>query len=175
MTIIAFYKNSSQFNAVLSGNGNLTSHRFIRLMCLASIEILFNIPVALYCIAIQVRSGPLNPYISWENVHLDFSNVQEIPSVIWRSNRELEINLEFPRWATVFCAFVFFMFFGFADEARKNYRSAFQTVAKRVGLSTGGSFGNSINSSDYFGTDGCVNHPSYYSEAFSHTDYYQLS
>ena len=170
MTIIAFYKNNSQFNAVLSSNtsGNITSNRFLRLMCLASVEVLFNIPVAIYGIVLQCRF-PIQPYISWENVHFEFSAVQEIPSVIWRSDRQTEINVEFQRWVIVFCAFVFFTFFGFADEARKNYRYAFQSVAKRVGLSTGSSFGNSINSSDYIGTDGCVNQsppPSCYSEAF---------
>ena len=124
-------------------------------MCLASVEILFNIPIALYVIALQARF-PLNPYISWENVHYDFSHVQEIPSLIWRSNLQEQIAVELPRWTTVFCAFVFFTFFGFADEARKNYRNAFQSVAKRVGISTGSSFGNGINSSDYYETNGCV-------------------
>ena len=155
LTIIAFYKNSSQFNALLSSNGNFSSNRFIRLMCLASIEILFNIPLAIYGISLQSRF-PLNPYISWENVHFDFSHVQEIPSVIWRGVYLEEVSLELPRWTVIFCAFVFFVFFGFADEARKNYRYAFQSVAKRVGLSTGSSFGNGINSSDYYITDGCV-------------------
>ena len=156
LTIIAFYKNNSQFNAVLSNNGNFTSNRFIRLMCLASIEILFNIPIASYGIYLQ-SLVPLNPYISWENVHDDFSRIDQVPSVIWRSNRGEEIALELSRWSLVFCAFVFFMFFGFADEARKNYRYAFESVAKRVGLSTSSSttYGNGINSLDY-GSEGCV-------------------
>ena len=163
LTIIAFYKNSSQFNALMSTNSNITSNRFIRLMCLAGVEILFNIPISIYGISIQSRV-PLNPYISWENVHFDFSHVEEIPSVIWRSNNLEETSLELQRWAIVFCAFIFFIFFGFADEARKNYRYAFQSVAKRVGLSTGPS-SNGINSSD-FGTNGCVESSSYYGETF---------
>ena len=166
LTIIAFYKNSSQFNAILSSNSSITSNRFIRLMCLAGIEILFNIPISLYGISIQTRV-PLNPYISWENVHFDFSNVEEIPSLIWRSNNLEVISLELWRWSIVFCAFVFFFFFGFADEARKNYRFAYQSVAKRVGLGTGSSSGNGISSVGYLGTSGCVDHSSYYDEAFS--------
>ena len=165
MTIIAFYKNRSQFNALLSGNGNITANRFIRLMCLASVEILFNIPIALYVIILQSRV-PLNPYISWENVHYDFSHVQQIPSLIWRSTLQEQIAVEMPRWATVFCAFVFFSFFGFADEAKKNYRYAFQSVAKRVGLSTGSSFGNGLSSSEFLDSNGYVKPSSYYSEAF---------
>jgi pheromone a factor receptor len=155
LTIIAFYKNNSQFNAILSSHGNnITSNRFIRLMCLASVEVIFNIPLAAYGISVQVHFSPLFPYISWENVHENFSRVDQFPTVIWRSNKDYEIAVELQRWAVVFCAVVFFIFFGFADEARKNYRSAFQSVAKRVGLSTGSSsYGTGINSSDY-GFDG---------------------
>jgi pheromone a factor receptor len=158
LTIIAFYKNGCQFNTFLSGDGNITSNRFIRLMCLASFEVLFNIPIALYGISLEAQY-PLNPYISWENVHFDFSHVQEIPSVIWRNDYTVEVAMELSRWTVVFCAFGFFVFFGFADEARKNYRFAFQSVTKRLRLSTGTgngySFGNGINSSD-FGYDGYV-------------------
>ena len=158
LTIIAFYKNNSQFNAVLSSSGNITSYRFIRLMCLASIEILFNIPLALYVISLQAQA-PVNRYISWEDVHVNFSRVEQTPSVVWQNNRTLSIALELPRWAIVFCAFIFFIFFGFADEARKNYRYAFQSVAKRVGLSTGSSstYAGGIDSLDY-GTDGYVHY-----------------
>jgi pheromone a factor receptor len=53
LTIIAFYKNGTQFNAIPSSNGgDITSNRFIRFMCLASIEVLFNIPIALYAISL---------------------------------------------------------------------------------------------------------------------------
>jgi pheromone a factor receptor len=173
LTISAFYKNNSQFNAILSSTGNnITSHRFVRLMCLASVEVIFNIPIAAYGISVQVRSSPINPYISWENVHQNFSRVQQFPSVIWRSNKDLMITVEIQRWAIVFCAFVFFMFFGFADEARKNYRYAFQSVAKRVGLSTGSSsYGNVINSLDY-GTDGCVHYPFIMQSVHFHSQFF---
>lgn len=124
-------------------------------MCLAGIEILFSIPIAVYGMSLQVASAPLNPYVSWENVHVDFSRIDQIPAVIWRNGRGEVLN-EAPRWIVVCCAFTFFLFFGFADEARKNYRSVFQSVAKRVGVSTGStSFGNGFNSSDY-GFEGCV-------------------
>jgi pheromone a factor receptor len=154
LTIIAFQKNRSQFKALLSSHGNVISNRFFQLMCLASVEVLFTIPLTLVNIGIQAQE-PLNPWISWENVHYDFSRVPRVASVIWRSDRLLEFGLEAPRWETVFCAFVFFGFFGFADEARKNYRYAFQSVVKHVGISTG-SFGSGLSSSDYLGSNGCV-------------------
>jgi pheromone a factor receptor len=152
MTVIAFHKNRSQFMALLSSNGSVTSTRFLRLMFLASVEVLFNIPINLYGISTSA-AVPLNPWISWENVHSNFSRVPQVPSMIWRSNRDEEFALELSRWAIVFCAFLFFGFFGFADEARKNYRFALQSVVKRVGINTV-TFGGGLDSSDFMGSNG---------------------
>lgn len=156
LTIIAFYKNRSQFNAILSSN-KVPSNRFLRLMCLAGVEVLFNIPLSLYGIYLQAHTIPLYPWISWANVHSYFFRVDQFPSLLWRNpkNHTAELSLESTRWSVVFCAFVFFAFFGFADEARKNYRYAFQSVAKRVGISTG-SFGSGLTSFGAFGSSGCV-------------------
>jgi len=48
------------------------------------------------------------------------------------------VSLETTRWFLVLCVAIFFGFFGFADEARKNYKLAYTSVAKRVGLTTAG-------------------------------------
>lgn len=150
MTIITLGKNLSQFKSLLPGNPNINSNRIIRLMCLASLDILFTLPFCSWAIYLQAQT-PLQPWISWAWVHLDFYVVDQIPALIWRSTALSEADLESNRWIVVVCAFLFFAFFGFADEARKNYRTAFQSVAKRVGMSTS-SFGNSATSSDFLGT-----------------------
>jgi pheromone a factor receptor len=43
------------------------------------------------------------------------------------------LALELDRWAIVISAFCFFGFFGFTDEARKNYRLLASTLAKSLG------------------------------------------
>jgi pheromone a factor receptor len=73
---------------------------------------------------------------------MKFSRVDQIPAMLWRSRPVLASSLELTRWLAVVCAIIFCAFFGFADEAKKNYRSIFQTVAKTFGISTG-----SVNSS----------------------------
>jgi len=40
------------------------------------------------------------------------------------------------RWLVVVCGLIFFAFFGFADEAQRHYKIAFESVAKRVGHTT---------------------------------------
>jgi pheromone a factor receptor len=136
MTIRLFYKRRSQFKELLSGNDNLNSSRYFRLMCLAGIDLTCTIPLSSFAIYSNVVFG-IEPWISWQNVHSNFSNVILIPALIWRNQPDVVRSLEMSRWSSVACAFIFFAFFGFADEARKNYRSAFESFAKRVGYSTG--------------------------------------
>ncbi|PPR07023.1 hypothetical protein CVT26_005218 [Gymnopilus dilepis] len=158
MSIIQFNKSRSQFNDLLSGHNNLTSSRYVRLMCLAGIEVLCTVPLGSYALYLNIKAG-INPWISWENTHFGFSRVDQIPSVLWRANRVNEISLELTRWLVIICACIFFGFFGFADEARKHYRSAYASFAKRVGISTG-SFGNtnvfSSTGSKVVGTNGKI-------------------
>jgi hypothetical protein len=122
----------------LSMNKNLSSSRYFRLMGLAGIEMLCTIPLGAYVIYLNATAQPVLPWISWANVHFNFSRIEQIPSVAWRTSGPAVLSIEFSRWFLVVCALVFFAFFGFADEARKNYRLAYVSVAKRVGLSTAG-------------------------------------
>jgi len=134
----------AQFLELLSANRNLSSGRYFRLMGLASIEVLCTVPLGAYSIYLNVTTEPIEPWISWENVHVDFSHVNQVPSIIWRQTPEAVTSLELSRWSVVICAFIFFGFFGFADEAKKHYRLAYTSAAKRLGLSTG-SFGLTTN------------------------------
>jgi len=38
--------------------------------------------------------------------------------------------MELTRWLVVACGFIFFAFFGFADEALKHYKIAFGSIAR---------------------------------------------
>lgn len=121
----------------LAANRNLNSSRYFRLMGLAGIEVLCTIPLSIAVIYINAILNDVYPWISLEDTHYNFSRVDQYPSILWRSSNISAVSIELNRWLLVVCAFIFFAFFGFADEARKNYRLAYVSVAKRVGLSTG--------------------------------------
>jgi pheromone a factor receptor len=137
-TIVELAQRRAQFMEFLSVNKNLSSSRYFRLMGLAGIEMLCTVPLGAYVIYLNTTAQPVYPWISWADTHSDFSRIEQIPSVYWRTSNPTVLSLELSRWLLVVCAFVFFAFFGFADEARKNYRLAYVSVAKRVGLSTAG-------------------------------------
>jgi pheromone a factor receptor len=135
ITIHSFNKRRTQFKARLSGH-NLNSNRYFRLMGLASLDLCCTVPIASYFIWTATTNG-VAPWISWADTHSNFGEVDQIPALIWKSNALLAHNLQLSRGLCIACAFVFFGFFGFAEEARKNYHSAYTSVAKRVGYSTG--------------------------------------
>ncbi|KAJ7034228.1 pheromone A receptor-domain-containing protein [Mycena alexandri] len=135
LTLRAFLHRRAQFAQFLSASApTLTPNRYFRLMALASLELLLNFPIATYGLFLTASSSPIAPWVSWANTHADFSRVEQIPALFWRSDKHTQATVELSRWAGVVCALAFFAFFGFAAEARKNYRMAFWAVGKRLGF-----------------------------------------
>jgi pheromone a factor receptor len=135
-------------------------------MGLAGIEVLCTVPLACYSIYLNLTSVPLQAYVSWDYAHANFGLIDQIPSVAWQADPVEVLSIELSRWFIVICAVVFFAFFGFADEARRNYRLALVSVAKRVGLSTG-----SISDSGTWTVNGYVTLKSNFPRAASHGFY----
>ncbi|KAJ6458070.1 putative pheromone receptor [Mycena vitilis] len=146
LSIRSFYRSRVQLKELLSSNNNLNLNRYVRLMCLASTDLLFTIPLSIWVLWVNVSVVGLSPWISWADTHSNFSRVLQVPGVFWRADVYTVASLETTRWATTACALLFFGYFGFADEAIKNYRTYFFTVAKRVGY-THASFGSGVTSS----------------------------
>jgi pheromone a factor receptor len=135
-SIIAFNKSRTQFNEFLSNHSNLNSSRYLRLMCLAGLEVLGTIPFTIAGMVMNRQGNAFQQWISWANTHSHFDRVDQFPSILWRSNPVGANQLELCRWMTVVCAFVFFGFFGFADEARLHYRLAIHSITKTLGISS---------------------------------------
>ena len=93
-------------------------------MALACTEMLCTTPLAVFSIVLNATAAPVVPWVSWDSIHYDFDRVGEIPAVLWRSSHLLVVGYTLTKWSGVICAFIFFIFFGFAAEARKHYSSA---------------------------------------------------
>ena len=128
LTLISFLRRQAQFSQFLSTNSSLTASRYFRLMALACTEILCTTPLAILSIVVNATAAPVAPWVSWEETHYDFSRVGQVPAVMWRGNHLIVLGLSLSKWSSVFCAFVFFLFFGLAAEARRHYSSAFTNL-----------------------------------------------
>ncbi|KAI0053504.1 fungal pheromone STE3G-protein-coupled receptor [Auriscalpium vulgare] len=148
MTIYTFWKKNRQFSEMLSSNRNLNKSRYWRLMALAALEVCGTIPISIWVICFNV-SGGVNKWKSWSDTHWHFSKVEQIPSVIWKNDYHATVGIELTRWFCVLCAFLFFGFFGFADEARKHYRLVYTSLSSRLGISTTTSSSGVTSSTGY--------------------------
>ena len=135
-------------------------------MGLAGIEALCTVPLASYVIYLNLATNSMQAYVSWDSAHANFGFIEQFPSVVWQADPVGVVSVELGRWFVVLCAVIFFAFFGFADEARRNYRLAYVSVAKRVGLSTG-----SISDSGTWTANGYATLKSNLTRAASHGPY----
>ncbi|KIL64378.1 hypothetical protein M378DRAFT_163415 [Amanita muscaria Koide BX008] len=128
----AFLRRRAEFSQVLSCNSALSFNRYLRLMLLATLEIVINVPISSYGLYLNATKVPIYPWNGWSDLHFDWYKINAYPAFLWRSNKSLVATLELSRWSPIICAFVFFSFFGFAQEARKNYRALLFSVTKRL-------------------------------------------
>jgi pheromone a factor receptor len=134
MTIYHLFKHKRQVNKIMFSNPGLNQDRYIRLMMLASVDMLATTPLSTYFMVGVIKLG--FPKYSWAVLRHNYSHIPQFPSIVWKSNSESIAAVELSRWSLVLCAFTFFAFFGFADDARDHYRRAYTSLARRVGYST---------------------------------------
>jgi len=134
LNIRLFWKSSRRLREMLGSNKSASQNRYIRLIALSSLTIFISLPIDLYFIYLDARVIPVYPWISWQDTHGDYSRVGQFPSFIWRAQPASQTVLESFRWLTVLSAFLFFAFFGFAEEARKHYRMAYSFAGSRLHL-----------------------------------------
>ncbi|THH19066.1 hypothetical protein EUX98_g8847 [Antrodiella citrinella] len=131
LSLKALFARQAQFNQFLAAGTSLTTSRYFRLMGLAMTDLLLSVPFGIYEIYSN-STGGIQPWLGWADTHFDFDNVNQYPAGEWRASLQTEIPLELNRWLIPACAFIFFAYFGFAEEARKNYWSAWVLVRSRV-------------------------------------------
>nr|AAQ96349.3 pheromone receptor Rcb3 B47 [Coprinopsis cinerea] len=117
LTLRAFMQRRAQFGQLISSNSSLTVNRYFRLMSLATLELLFNLPITTYGLYLNI-SRPIYPWTSWDDIHHNWYIIDTFPRVLWGNNPVHVVTLELSRWSL---------------EARKNYRKVYLFVSKRFG------------------------------------------
>ncbi|TFY61852.1 hypothetical protein EVJ58_g4252 [Rhodofomes roseus] len=133
LTIRAFLKRRKQLAQIMATNSDLNFSRYLRLMGLAAVNMIFTLPLGIYTMIVNA-SSPIYVWRGLADLHYDFSAVNQYPAILWRSSPLAARSLEFSEWSFIGCALLFFAFFGFGDEARRHYRKAYEVVVKRLGL-----------------------------------------
>lgn len=132
MSLRALIARQVQFNQFLASGSSLTTSRYFRLMALALTDLALTVPFGIYEIYSNTVDAPVQPWTGWADVHFGFSRVDQYPALMWRASPAVAVPIELSRWIVPATAFVFFAYFGFAEEARKNYRVAYLAISSRI-------------------------------------------
>jgi pheromone a factor receptor len=135
LSIRAFYKRRSELDEFLSSHENFNSNRYIRLVCFSASDLFLGIPITVFYLCINVTTLVSFPGLTEEHYH--FSQVFQVPAVVWRATTIDQFSLELDRWIIVWGAFAFFAIFGFTKESRDNYRAVLQSVVRVLMMITG--------------------------------------
>lgn len=133
-------------NEYLSSGREINHIKYKRLMVLACLDTIFNLP-ALIAISVtdilQGKESALNyPYISWKNVHngagglspgQSLSSIAQVPASDWASNVWSVFAVKWDERIYVLHAVMFFGVFGTTPEMRQVYRSALWFIPERFG------------------------------------------
>ncbi|KAL4070137.1 STE3-domain-containing protein [Scleroderma yunnanense] len=124
-----------------TSNSGLTTSRYLRLMSMAVVQMVWNLLVTSLNIWFSCQHG-MRSWISWENVHTGFSQIAYFPTFLIPPST---LSWTYALWWTVpISSIIFFVFFSFGQEAIKEYRKFFswihriifcQTVAKKLSAS----------------------------------------
>ncbi|KIK89783.1 hypothetical protein PAXRUDRAFT_831771 [Paxillus rubicundulus Ve08.2h10] len=147
-TFRAAYYQKTLLDEYLRTSCEISANCYWRLMALCVTEICCTIPCGIVAIVLDTMNGQVHPYISWSNVHADFSRVGQYPTVVWQSSSITAAGVEITRWLYIFCAFVSFGFFGLGEEARESYWYALRATTRAVGFLYGWVTRKSANHKD---------------------------
>ncbi|KAF9441476.1 pheromone receptor [Macrolepiota fuliginosa MF-IS2] len=121
LTLYTFARRRLEFSRILASHPSITPWRYFRLMALAMTELMLTMPLAAFVIWLNATAEPIEPWVNWADTHFRYSRVEMYPALLWRRSSIFVASMEFTRWVVPACVFIFFGFFGFAEEARKNY------------------------------------------------------
>ncbi|KAF8578629.1 STE3-domain-containing protein [Ramaria rubella] len=125
-----FLQRRVEFAAHLrNSQSSISSSRYFRLMALAVIEMIWDSGVNAYLIEFNSSTG-LRPWISWANVHSNFSRVAQFPTILLPPSYLNQLVLQW--WVVPISCILFFVFFAFGEEAMSDYRAAIQWVRRVV-------------------------------------------
>lgn len=133
MGIRASRNRRSEFKETLSCNSNLNPCRFFCLMTFAVLKVLCCMAVAIMIIFFNATQGEIQPYISWENIHRDFSRVDLVSTPTWRDDLPTFVTVELSRWIIVVCGILFFALLGFSNKGQKAPQADTNNVVQRPG------------------------------------------
>ncbi|KLO06012.1 STE3-domain-containing protein [Schizopora paradoxa] len=127
-TLRTFFRHRKEMGEYLSSNQDITTNKYKRLMAIALLDTIFNLPVLIIILVASIASGknsPLNsPYLS---------TILQTSASSWSTSGWTVFDVKWDEWLYVLHAVIFFSVFGTTPEVRHYYRLALWFVPERFG------------------------------------------
>ncbi|VDB95838.1 unnamed protein product [Peniophora sp. CBMAI 1063] len=129
---ILYYRQRQAVNSFLRSNPSVSHTNYLRILALASIDILLTLPFAIVSIALTIAqalesSSSFSFYPGWTFLHTDWEPVA-IRYVEVSSDTAYLAQLYFNNWTSPILAFAIFGLFGLTSEACTSYWRVICTV-----------------------------------------------
>lgn len=135
LTIRLFLARRKEFDAVLnSGSTNINKDRYLRLLSLAAVAVCIHLPLSLWAIIIDAVAFPVEPWISWEDTHSNYHRIMYVTRFMISLAPSTAVYASIGWWSLILCGINFFIFFGFGEEATKQYQSMIGACLKPFGI-----------------------------------------
>jgi hypothetical protein len=108
----------------------LTPPRYLRLMALAVTEMFGSLTILLYIDIWGWKNVPRWPWTSWSDIHAYWNEIPQWPAVLL--DAETLRQSYFAYSVMPFSAFLFWVFFGFGEEANSEYRKWRKVFKKAI-------------------------------------------
>ncbi|KAG6839253.1 Pheromone B beta 1 receptor [Blastosporella zonata] len=145
-----FFVRRLTFAAHLASHSALTTSRYLRLMLMAVLQMVWGITVTAYAMWFTVLGVPIRPWTSWAFVHSDFSRIDQYPAVLTPDIVRRSYCVLW--WMVPISTWIFVAFFAFGKDAMEEYKKCivwFRTRVLRQTVSSDaskGSFGGLFKS-----------------------------
>ncbi|KAJ8455375.1 hypothetical protein ONZ51_g12486 [Trametes cubensis] len=112
-----------------NSNSALSTGRYLRLVAMSILQIVWQTTLTAITMYDNISPG-LRPWTNWADVHSDFGRVDTIPLGVYPVSFQRQFFLFL--WVMPVSSFIFFIFFGFGEEAVKDYKNAIRWIRRRV-------------------------------------------
>ncbi|KAJ6484205.1 pheromone receptor [Mycena sanguinolenta] len=126
-----FIRRRITFAAHLNaGHSALTTSRYLRLMLMSVLQMVWSISVTIFTLWSTSVSIPIRPWTTWADVHSNFSRVDRFATLF---TPQIIINTRIGLWWTVpGSTFAFVAFFAFGNDAMTEYKKGFRWIRHNV-------------------------------------------
>ncbi|CUA75780.1 Pheromone B alpha 3 receptor [Schizophyllum commune H4-8] [Rhizoctonia solani] len=135
LSIRGFLKARQQFNQLLNNSGSgINLSRYFRLLALASEEIIFAVPFAVYILRANLTQGSIPPWVSLDYLHRHYNTITPISWELMQLDQRAFNVILVSLWVVPGGGFLFFIWFGLGGEAFAAYKKIFYSVVSPFGI-----------------------------------------